>query len=187
MPGEEAVICETNTFNQEILCAPSLGLASAACADAGGVAEAIDVCPPGNDDEAGGGADDEAGGTLDSSGESESPTWRPSENVSLDPDSGVMVINADALETIARDPTPLFDDGTYLGRVNGGHFRVTRVGPLAEALGWKEGDILHAFNGSPIESTEDFLLAWEALEGETDFYLTGLRQGEPKVLSYRVE
>ncbi|EDM77769.1 hypothetical protein PPSIR1_38344 [Plesiocystis pacifica SIR-1] len=187
LPGESAVICETNVFNQQIICAPSVGVASASCAGAGGVAQEVAVCPDGGGDEAGGGADDEAGSTPDTSEDSELPTWTPSDYVSLDPSSGAMVIDAEALDALERDPSPLFDDGTHLGRVDGGYFRVTRVGPLAEAMGWESGDVLHELNGYAITSTEDFLLAWEALDDETELRLAGLRDGAPVVLSYRVE
>ncbi|WP_157595262.1 hypothetical protein [Plesiocystis pacifica] len=175
--GESAVLCELNAGNIQILCAPSVAVASLSCSEAGGVAKAVDVCPLG-------GGDDEAGEGEDGS---EQSSWSPSELVELDIESGVFVIDLEALEELKRDPTPLFQEKTHLGLVEDGRYRVTRMGPLGAAMGWEVGDVLITLNGYEIRGLDSFSNVLELIEGESEFQLNGMRGEEVMVLSYRVE
>ncbi|MBX2801000.1 MAG: hypothetical protein KTR31_25195 [Myxococcales bacterium] len=70
-----------------------------------------------------------------------------------------------------------------------GGFKVSalRRGRLGDQLGLKNGDVLHAVNGTKLDSADVATQAFDSLRAERDFCLGVTRRGEPVELCYEME
>ena len=72
------------------------------------------------------------------------------------------------------------------GNVDGFRLSAIRKGSLFEKLGIKNGDILHAVNGSPLTSTEGALSLYQSLRNERSFNFDISRRNTRQSLEYEV-
>ncbi len=72
------------------------------------------------------------------------------------------------------------------GNIDGFRLSAIRKGSLFEKLGIKNGDILHAVNGSPLTSTEGALSLYQSLRSERSFNFDISRRNTRQSLEYEV-
>ncbi len=72
------------------------------------------------------------------------------------------------------------------GNIDGFRLSAIRKGSLFEKLGIKNGDILHAVNGSPLTSTEGALSLYQSLRNERSFNFDISRRNTRQSLEYEV-
>ena len=113
--------------------------------------------------------------------------WSPVRSITFDSDSGEYIIDQLAFEELKLDPAPLFTETSKVEQLESGHFQVTTIGELADALGWRRGDILHSVNNYELEDSADFAAAFVDLADQSRFELVIEREQRKVVLRYRVE
>jgi type II secretion system protein C len=59
--------------------------------------------------------------------------------------------------------------------------------PLAKKIGFKDGDVVKAINGLPVDSIESISNAIGQLENDTDFRITVMRGGKQQLLKFKLE
>lgn len=72
------------------------------------------------------------------------------------------------------------------GNVDGFRLSAIRKGTLFEKLGVKNGDVIHAVNGSPLTSAESAMNVYKSLSGESHFNFEITRRNQRQTLDYEV-
>lgn len=72
------------------------------------------------------------------------------------------------------------------GQVDGYRLSRIRRGELAEGLGLRNGDVVHAVNGQPLTSVSGAMAALQALQDASSFTFEITRRGSPLRLEYEV-
>lgn len=176
--GEVAIYCSIG-LQTTVMCGVDQTTAALSCDAAGGAWSPATVCSAGGEDD--GGTGDETDGS------SHLEPWNPGRNVTLDTETGELVIDAIFLEDVKADPSPLAWDSTVLRPVESGHYEVAVIGELADALGWELGDVLLSVDGYEIDGLSAFVTAYSDLADNSGFKLRVIRSGREVVLRYRVE
>jgi hypothetical protein len=152
-------------------CAVDQTIAAAHCFEAGGVWRAAEVCTPATEETTGPGSE----------------PWDPGSHIRFDRQSGEYVIDQDAFEALRLDLGPLASDATELRELESGYFQAVVIGELADALGWRQDDVLLSVEGHALLGMAGFVKAYTNLADDTQFELIINRRGNKLVLRYRVE
>jgi general secretion pathway protein C len=72
------------------------------------------------------------------------------------------------------------------GAVDGYRLSAIRRGSLFDKLGIKNGDIVHAVNGTPLTSTEGALATYQTLKNERTFSFDITRRNQRQTMQYEV-
>ena len=166
----EAVWCHYG-LKTEGMCGPNQDLAAFQCIEGGGTWSPATVCPWTPDSETGGNQE----------------PWDPGRDVTLDQEAGEYVIDRLAFEELKLNPAPLLEDETGLRELRDGAFTLSSTGALADALGWRKGDVLLEVNGHPLQGFESFTPLYNEVSDASAFTLWLERDGRAVVLRYRIE
>jgi general secretion pathway protein C len=90
------------------------------------------------------------------------------------------------LTSLSREARPLLHRGPD-GNYDGYRLSAIRRGSLADQLGIKNGDIIHSVNGTPIDSVDAAMRAFDELRSGSSFKLEVTRRGQPVSLDYAVK
>jgi len=172
--GQVAVWCSHGVQSQSI-CGPDRRTAELSCEASGGAWSPATVCDGGNDE-----------GTTSTTGYPHTP-WDPGIHVHFDEVTRTHVIDQDFFEALKDDPSPLNDDSSMLRQIESGHYQVVEVGEVADALGWRAGDILYSVDGEDLGGLGAFVEAYAVLADQSSFSLKLDRDGHAVVLYYRLE
>ena len=89
------------------------------------------------------------------------------------------------LEGISRMGRALLHRGAD-GEFDGYRLSAIRRNTLADQLGIKNGDIIHAVNGQPLNSVQSAMNAYNTLRTDSSFCFEISRRGSPTELCYEV-
>ncbi|MCA9701234.1 MAG: hypothetical protein KC431_27175 [Myxococcales bacterium] len=176
LPLEVGVECHFGLGITKVQCGPDKTNAAFNCQEGNGVPG--NVVPPCEPD----GGNDDAGTTT-----GQGVTWDPLLHVKLEPTSATRIIDRDFFDLMTGDPFAVEADATVLRIDDGGSYFIAYEGELCTALGLERLDTFVSINGHSLAGFAAFADTFVALQGQSEFELTVIRDEQRVVLSYRVE